>query len=172
MFSKCISSSVIDVKETLEFAENKIFEKVDKITKEIMQNLKNPRSVAEKIVEAAFFADNIYIFQKNLKKKIKKVLNNYKGEAGQAGISALCMQLEIFPNGPRIISEYSVLAGEDWRKRREKMEKQDDFNYVIIELKGDDLDNNALERRYEVFKKKYEQLITYIFSGKADEKLD
>ena len=113
MFSKCISSSVIDVKETLEFAENKIFEKVDKITKEIMQNLKNPRSVAEKIVEAAFFADNIYIFQKNLKKKIKKVLNNYKGEAGQAGISALCMQLEIFPNGPRIISEYSVLAGED-----------------------------------------------------------
>jgi hypothetical protein len=52
------------------------------------------------------------------------------------------------------------------------MEKQDDFNYVIIELKGDDLDNNALERRYEVFKKKYEQLITYIFSGKADEKLE
>ena len=82
------------------------------------------------------------------------------------------MQLEIFPNGPRIISEYSVLAGEDWRKRREKMEKQDDFNYVIIELKGDDVDNNALERRYEVFKKKYEQLITYIFSGKADEKLE
>ena len=113
MFSKCISSSVIDVKETLEFAENKIFEKVDKITKEIMQNLKNPRSVAEKIVDVAFFADNIYIFQKKINKMIDDIIAKYREENGQAGIATLSMQLEVIQNGSRIISEHSALAGED-----------------------------------------------------------
>ena len=113
IFSKCISPDIIDVKDALENAENKIFEKIDKITKEIMQNLKNPRSVAEKIVNVAFFADNIYIFQKKINEMIDVIIAKYREVYGQAGIATLSMQLEVIPNGSRIISEHSALAGED-----------------------------------------------------------
>ena len=53
------------------------------------------------------------------------------------------------------------------------MQKQDDLNYVLHELKGDMLENNFLSKRHETFKKKYEELITYLFSNnKPDDKLE
>ena len=113
MFSKCVSFSVIDVKETLKIAESKIFEKIDKINKEILLNFKNIRPFAEKIVEIAFFGENIYIFQKKINVLIDTILDKFRQENGQKGIAELSMQLENLPNGSRIISEHSALAGED-----------------------------------------------------------
>ena len=113
MFSKCVSFSVIDVKETLKIAESKIFEKIDKINKEILLNFKNIRPFAEKIVEIAFFGENIYIFQKKINMLIDTILDKFRQENGQKGIAELSMQLENLPNGSRIISEHSALAGED-----------------------------------------------------------
>ena len=52
------------------------------------------------------------------------------------------------------------------------MQKQDDLEYVLKNLKGDDLENKVLQRRFVIFKKKYEDLIVDIFSGNTDEKVE
>ena len=78
MFSKCVVISVLNVKKSLEIAESKIFAKVEKIKKEILESLKDPKTVAEKIVEAAFYANNLYIFQHIIKKQIDDILDAYK----------------------------------------------------------------------------------------------
>ena len=52
------------------------------------------------------------------------------------------------------------------------MQKQDDLIYILKELRGDELESKPLSGRYEVFKVKYEELITNIFSdSKIDQKL-
>ena len=45
------------------------------------------------------------------------------------------------------------------------MQKQDDLDYFLKELKGDDLDNKFLKRVHDAFKNKYEELIVHIFSN-------
>ena len=173
MFSKCVNSTTLDVKNKLESAEKKIFAKVETIKKEILNTLGDPGKVAEKLIDVAFFADNLYMFQAPINKIIDEILDKYKKLNGQAGISTLSMQLQTTDSGSRIIAEHSALAGEDWRKRREKMQKQDDLKYILSELRGDDLDNKVLTRRYQEFKTKYEELITKVFANsKQDENLD
>ena len=113
MFSKYVCPFVIDVKKTLEIAESKIHEKVDKINIEIMQSLKDPQTFAENLARIDFLADNFYFLQSNIKKRIDDILNIYKRETGPVGIRMLSMQLEKVKNGLRIMSEYSILAGED-----------------------------------------------------------
>ena len=134
--------------------------------------MKDPKTVAEKIVEAGFYANNLYMFQHIINKQIDDILDGYKTQNGQGGINNLSMQLEILPKGSRIITEHSALVSEDWRKRREKMQKQDDLIYILKELRGDELESKPLSGRYEVFKVKYEEMITNIFSdSKIDQKL-
>ena len=58
------------------------------------------------------------------------------------------MKLEKTDVGARIMSEHALLKGEDWRTRREKMQKQDDLAYVLNLLEGDDLDKDTLKKRY------------------------
>ena len=78
-----------------------------------MESLKDPKTVAEKIVEAAFYANNLYMFQHIINKQIDDILDGYKTQNGQGGINNLSMQLEILPKGSRIITEHSALVSED-----------------------------------------------------------
>ncbi|CAF4645434.1 unnamed protein product, partial [Rotaria sp. Silwood2] len=75
------------------------------------------------------------------------------------------MILETTDIGSRLIAEHSCLSGEDWRKRREKMQKQDDLNYVIDELEGDDLATDVLRSRYKAFRRMYDELISKILGS-------
>ncbi|CAF4741951.1 unnamed protein product, partial [Rotaria sp. Silwood2] len=50
--------------------------------------------------------------------------------------------------------------GEDWKKRRDKMQKQDDLEYVLDKLSGDDLAKNILCSRYKTYREKYNELLS------------
>ncbi|CAF4520085.1 unnamed protein product [Didymodactylos carnosus] len=78
-----------------------------------------------------FLAENLPIFNTSINKEIDETLKNYKGKYGNIGIIRVTVELEKTDIGGRLISEHSCLSGEDWRKRREKMQKQDDLDEVL-----------------------------------------
>ncbi|CAF4345538.1 unnamed protein product, partial [Rotaria sp. Silwood2] len=107
-----------------------------------------------------FYAENLSIFDKTINSEIDKTLELYKKKQTATVILQLTVILEETDVGARIISEHSCLAGEDWRKRREKMENQDNLDYVLEHLDGDNIDKNILRERYNAFREIYDKLIS------------
>ena len=169
-FDKYVHLPGFNNKRILLQSEEKINSKVLNLTKEIEVSGDNAETVSQKFIRIKFFAENLTMFDKKINREIDKALQNFKMKQGSAGISKLCMKLEKFDIGNRLIAEHSIFAGENWRRRREKMQNQDNLEYVLKKLDGDELDSDVLRSRCTLFKKTYDELLTtYLFNAKEDE---
>lgn len=159
-FQKHVHISEISVNRILAEVAEAVFEKVASLLKEILDFHSDTARVAQALCRMKFLAENLSMFDTQINAEIDEVLKKYKDKQGSLGITNLTAQLEQTPVGERIISEHSCLKGEDRRKRREKMQKQDDIEYVLKNLKGDNISVDVLCSNYKNFRKKYDDLIT------------
>jgi energy-coupling factor transporter ATP-binding protein EcfA2/uncharacterized protein YukE len=157
---KYIRLPELNIRHVLEQSEDKIFERVTSLRKQIQTSNSDVKNVSNILIKLKFLAENLSMFDSNINTEIDEVLKNYRGEQNNLGITNLAVELEKTEEGSRLISEHSCLSGEDRRKRREKMQKQDDLEYVLERLTGDDIDKKILRSRYEIFKIKYDELVS------------
>ena len=137
--------------------ESKLTKQGEKLEKRIASASDIPTAV-ENLLALKLLEENID-FVPNFKAMIDSALRSFKKDKRNKGIQELCMKLELSDEGNRIIADHSALSSVNWRRRRQKMEKQDDIDYVLDKLKGDSLDKNALRSRYKTFKTLYEKLL-------------
>ncbi|CAF4312286.1 unnamed protein product, partial [Didymodactylos carnosus] len=159
-FDKCLRVPEIKIRDNLELAEAKILEKVMLLSEGIASLSSDVTKVAELLEKMKFYAENISMFDTKINERIDEVLKSYKTKHGSSILSQLTMILERSDVGSRLISEHSCLSGENWRKRREKMQKQDDLDYVMGALEGDDLVKDVLCSRYKTFRRTYDDLVS------------
>ncbi|CAF4303167.1 unnamed protein product [Rotaria sp. Silwood2] len=159
-FDKCLRIPEIKIRDNLESAEAKIFEKVMSLSEDIASSNSDVPKVAELLEKMKFYAENFSMFDTKINERIDEVLKSYKIKHGSSILSQLTMILEKSDVGSRLISEHSCLSGENWRKRREKMQKQDDLDYVIGASEGDDLAKDVVCSRYKSFRRTYDDLIS------------
>ncbi|CAM4841770.1 unnamed protein product [Rotaria magnacalcarata] len=165
----------IDVKTSfLDKSEKNILENVISLSENIENSLSNVEEVAKSLCQMKFLAENLSMFDTKINAQIDKELNLFRTQQGALGIDQLVMILEKTEIGSQLIQEQTCFIGENWRKRREKMQKQDDLNYVLDNLKGNDVDEdvkNVLKENYQTFRSKYEELIAR-FLGSFDSMTD
>ncbi|CAF1002767.1 unnamed protein product [Adineta steineri] len=147
------------IRLVLEQSEEKILEKVRNLREEIIESCSDVVKVCKMLIKMKFFAENLSMFDTNINTEIDETLKFYKEEKGNLGMASLTLELEKSDVGSRIISEHSCFSGEDCRIRREKMQKQDNLEYVLNELTGDDISKEVLSSRYKNFKEKYDKLV-------------
>ena len=116
--------------------------------------------VCKILIKMKFLAENLSMFDTNINTEIDETLKIYNEEKGNLGMTSLTVELEKSDIGSRIISEHSCFSGEDCRIRREKMQKQDDLEYILNELTGNDISKKVLRTRYSTFKEKYDELVS------------
>ena len=96
------------------------------------------------LIKMKFFAENLSMFDSKINAEIDEMLKNYKIKVGRIAFMKLSIALEKTDVGARVIAEHASLAGEDVRRLRDKMQKQDDITYVLGKLDGTDLDKDIL----------------------------
>ncbi|CAF3697929.1 unnamed protein product [Rotaria sp. Silwood1] len=160
-----------DARQFLDASEEKIFDQVMSLSKEIRSSSSDVPKVAKLLTKMKFFAENLSMFDNKINEEIDEILKIYKQQEGPAVLMQLTMILEKTDIGARLISEHSSLSGEDWRRRREKMQNQDNLEYVLKELAGDDITTDVLATCYQTFRATYDDLISRIL-GVFDQKKD
>ena len=160
----------IDIEQVLTDSQDKILAKIYILKKEMTKSIKDPVVVSTVLIKMKFFAENLSMFEKYINDEIDNALKSYKQSEGPANIALLSVELEKTDIGARMISEHSSLSGEDWRKRREKMQKQDDLDYIIKNLTGTDLAKKILCKRYKTFREVYDKLPVYFFENTSTER--
>ncbi|CAF1357960.1 unnamed protein product, partial [Didymodactylos carnosus] len=154
----------IDIETSfLDKSKEKVPENVTSLSKQIEGSISDVNKVAELLCQMKFFAENLSMFDTEINAKIDKELNSYKTQQGIMAIDQLTMILEKTEIGFQLIHDHTCFIGQNWRTRREKMQKQDDLNYVIDNLIGDDIKEdvkNILKEKYETFRSTYEDLLS------------
>ena len=89
-------------------------------------------TVVEQLNALKFLDENLTVLNNEIHDKIDVLLKFYLKMNGMCSITQLIIHLERTDTGSRIISEHACLQGEDLRKRRKKMQKQDDIAYVLV----------------------------------------
>ncbi|CAF2074733.1 unnamed protein product, partial [Rotaria magnacalcarata] len=158
-FDKYARFPDVDVRTVLVSAEKLIFDGVTLLSKELATLKTDIEQIAGVLMKMKFLAENLSMFDTKINAKINEALDLIKTQQGTTGVEQLTMILEGTDLGSRLIAEHPALSGEDWRKRREKMQKQDDLKYVLDELRGDDIVKDVLESRYKSFRKTYDNLV-------------
>ncbi|UJR19037.1 hypothetical protein I4U23_022168 [Adineta vaga] len=147
------------IQQVLEKSEENIFNKVKSLHRQIINNNKSTIDTAEILRKMKFLAENLPMFDRRINSEIDQALQIFDVKQGVLGIMKLIVELEKSDLGVRLINEHSCLAGEGWRRRRDKMQKQDDHEYVIKQLSGDEISTNILRSNYTIFREKYDQLV-------------
>ncbi|CAF3095788.1 unnamed protein product [Rotaria sp. Silwood2] len=160
-----------DARQFLDASEEKIFDQVMFLSQEIRSSSSDVSKVAKLLTKMKFFAENLSMFDSKINEEIDEALKIYKQKEGPLILMQLTMILEKTDIGARLISEHSSLSGEDWRRRREKMQNQDNLEYVLKELAGDDIATDVLATCYQIFRATYDDLISRIL-GVFDQNKD
>ena len=163
-FEKYIHLPEVNISRTLELVENKILEKVRNLSKEIDKSGSSVEKIAELLTKIKFFAENFSMFDSKINAVIDEVLKAYKAQ-GSIVLGQLTMVLESTDIGSRIIAEHSSLSGEDWRKRRERMQNQDNLDIILAQLEGDDIAVDKLNVRYKTFRQVYDELLSNLLKS-------
>ncbi|CAF4894014.1 unnamed protein product, partial [Rotaria sp. Silwood1] len=158
-FSRHVILSDFDVRHVLDEAEEKIFETIASLSREIANSGSDVIKVAELIIKMKFFAENLSMFDSKINAEIDEMLKNYKIKVGRIAFMKLPIVLEKTDIGARVIAEHASLAGEDLRRLREKIQKQDDIEYMLRELDGDNIATDVLRTQYLNFRKTYDSLL-------------
>ena len=134
------------------------------ITKELCDS-----AIAKIIIDMKFFAINLGVYNSQISSMIDKILQKIRQYRGPSGIRQLSANLEICDLGCQLIQEHTALICEDWRKRREKMQEQDNIDKALENLDGTNLDKKVLRKRFDEFLRKYEQILRDSMSTRPDD---
>ena len=158
-FNKHFHFLNIDVDQMLIDAENKILAKVDLWKQAIYKSLSDTVAVSSALVKIKFLGENLSMFDTKINEIIDEILKHYKEKEKSMGIMNLSVELQKTDVGARLISEHSILSGEDLRLRRQKMQYQDNLEYALDKLDGTELAKEFLRSRYTTFRQKYDELL-------------
>jgi hypothetical protein len=148
------------VKENIDESKTKVLEKVMSLHNELLAVDKVDCEKASIIlIEMKSLAENLMMFDTEINREVDRSLKSYKGKHGPALLSKLTMKLQQSDIGMRIMSEHAILKAEDWRIRNLKTQAQNNIDYVLNLLEGDDLDKQVLRSRYHVFETTYEDIL-------------
>jgi hypothetical protein len=161
----CISG--IDIQQVLSKAKDEILEKVAVLYRDVEAASSDTTIVAGSLIRMKFLAENLSMFETEINEQIDATLKNYKQKEGPMALLVLSTSLEKSEIGNRIISEHSYLSGQDWIKRRSKMQNQDNLEYVLSKLKEDDISTIVLTKRFNVFDETYKKILKR-FLGSLD----
>ena len=161
-FGACTIFPEFNAPHYLDTSKEKVLEKVISFRREIATSGSNVAKVTEILIKMKFLSENLSMFDHEIKAEIDEALNMYKMREGMSAVMQLTMVLEKTDIGGRLIAQHSCLAGEDWRRRREKMQKQDDIEYALKELDGDDTAKEMLRTRYQTFRQTYDNLVSRV----------
>lgn len=154
----------INIKTTfLDESEKLVLEHVELLRKKFRDAIANVEEVAMILCRMKFFAENLFMFKREIDAKINEDLKLYKTQQGLLAIEVLSINLTEKEIGSLLIKEHPIFTGETWRKRRAKMQNQDNLDYVMSNLSGDDLPadvKKVLIACYGVFRDHYETLIS------------
>ncbi|CAF3144286.1 unnamed protein product [Rotaria sp. Silwood2] len=159
-FDKNVNLSGINIQTVLDFAEKKILDKVISLRKQITSISVSIKEISQILIKMKFLAENLSMFDSKINAEIDEALKIYKENQGMVGIMQVIVELQKLDPDTRLISEHSCLTGEGWRRRRAKMQKQDDIEYVLNELTGDEISKEVLRSRYQIFRKKFDELVS------------
>ncbi|CAF0934055.1 unnamed protein product [Adineta steineri] len=159
---KCLSG--INVEQFLKTSEENVFETIKSLRKQVAESDTDVLKISDKLIKMKFFAENLPIFDEKMNSEIDETLKGFKEKHDRSVFDRLIMALEKEEAGARMISEHSCLSGEDWRKRREKMQNQDNLEYVLENLTGDDIAKDMLRSRYMTFSTLYYKLVSDILT--------
>ncbi|CAF0891701.1 unnamed protein product [Didymodactylos carnosus] len=143
--------------------EGKVLENVTFLSKQIKDLISDVNKVAELLCQMKVFAENLSMFDTEINAKIDKEVNSYKTQQDIMDFDQLTMILEKTEISFQLIHDHTCFIGQNWRTRREKMQKQDDLKYVIDNLIEDDIKENIkniLKEKYETFRSTYYGLIS------------
>ncbi|CAF3676046.1 unnamed protein product [Rotaria sp. Silwood1] len=168
-FNKHMKFSSINTQSTLDESKSKVFQRVASLRNEFVKAGESFDKATDVLVEMKSLAENLSMFDTEINVEVDGALKAYKEKSGPAILSKLTMKLEKTDVGVRIMSEHALLKGEDWRKRSANMQRQDDPDYILEKIEGDDLDKIVLKSRYQTFKNKYDEIISSNL-GSSDEK--
>ncbi|CAF3546493.1 unnamed protein product [Rotaria socialis] len=165
----------IDIKTSfLDKSEMKVLGHVTSLSEKLKNSITNIEDVAAILCRMKFFAENLSMFDSEINRQIDEDLKFYKKDQGILSIEGLIIRLQETDTGSRLIAEHSCFKGENWRKRRTKMQKQDDLDYVISNLSGDDMTSDVkdiLRTSYNTFRSKYDEIVSQLL-GSFRVKLD
>ncbi|CAF1340976.1 unnamed protein product [Rotaria sordida] len=122
----------------------------------LMKLISTLRQINSKLKDLLPFRLDIEKLEEELKKKVTRLGDQLLTIASKTDLS----QQDSDKFRSRLIAEHACLAGEDWRRRREKMQKQDDIEYMLKELDGDDIATEVLRTCYHTFRQTYDGLIS------------
>ncbi|CAF2093384.1 unnamed protein product [Rotaria magnacalcarata] len=159
-FDKNVNLSGINIRTVLDFAEKQILDKVIALRKQITSSDLSIEEISQIFVKMKFLAENLSMFDSKINAEIDEGLKIYKEKTGMVGIMQVIAELQKIDPDTRLISEHSCLTGEGWRRRRVKMQKQDDIEYILNELTGDEISKQVLRSRYQTFRKKFDELVS------------
>ena len=159
-FKKYVHLPGVDIRQVLEITEEKVLERVISLRKQMIANKMLVSDVAQIIIKMKFLAENLSMFDRKINAEIDEALKILKDQRGIFDLMELVGILEKSDIGSRLINEHSYLTGESWKRRRDKMQKQDDIEYILKELNGDDISKEKLHTRYKTFRNKYDELIS------------
>ena len=112
VLSKFVVPGTSRTEKILKKVETITIDKVEEISKEILQSLNDPGIVAEKLNDIACISENLYMFKNTISKEIDDILAKYKKINGPSGISNLSMVLENLENVSSLIAQHPLLVGE------------------------------------------------------------
>ncbi|CAF0901525.1 unnamed protein product [Adineta ricciae] len=148
------------IRHALDSVEEKIFEQVCSLRKQITSRDVSIEEISKILIEMKLYAENLPMFNMKINAEIDEALKIYKDKQGMLGIVKMVVELEKSDTGTRLMSEHSCLTGEDWKRRRDKMQNQDDIEYILNRLTGDEISVDVLRSRYKTFRKIYDELIS------------
>ena len=116
--------------------------------------------IAETLSNMKFYAVHLSIFNSQITQIIDKALKKVKADIGCKGFSQLSANLEKTDLGCQLIQEHSAFVCEEWRRRREKMQEQDNIDKALENLAGTNLDKKMLRSKFAEFLKIYEKILS------------
>ncbi|CAF3671837.1 unnamed protein product [Rotaria socialis] len=159
-FDKNVNLSGFNIRTVLDFAEKQILDKVIALRKQITSSSASIEEISQILIKMKFLAENLSLFDSKINAEIDEGLKIYKEKKGMVGIMQVIAELQKIDPDTRLISEHSCLTGEGWRRRRAKMQKQDDIEYILNELTGGEISKQVLRSRYQAFRKKFDELVS------------
>ncbi|CAF2900296.1 unnamed protein product [Rotaria sp. Silwood2] len=146
-----------DSRQFLDTSEEKLFDQVMVLSKEIRSSSSNVQKVAQLLTKMKFLAENLSTFDSKINREIDGILKIYKQTKSPTALMQLTMILEKTDIGARLISEHSALK------------------YVLKEIAGDDIATDILATCYQTFRATYDDTISRIltvFDQKKDNEPD
>ncbi|CAF4908972.1 unnamed protein product, partial [Rotaria sp. Silwood1] len=153
--------------------ESKLFEKIQTWERKFETGMPTPQR-AKILIDMKRIANNIPSFRTKMNEKIDLILfkfKNSKKNSNDFGKLGIILNQEETGIGQSIVADHTAFQGYSLSLFNEKTQKHG-IDYVLDNITGDILDKTRLKKRYDDFRRKYDELVRqYIKPSMASDQL-